>query len=109
MANIRVLLVDDHKVLREGLRALLDSYADIEVVGEASDGREALQKAARLEPEVVVMDISMAGMDGIEATRRLRRFSSAPHVVVLTQHDEPQFVSSLLNAGAAGYVLKRMG
>ncbi len=109
MNKIRVLLVDDHAILREGLRALLDRQADIEVVGEACDGQEALDMAIRFQPDVVVMDISMVGMDGLEATRHLREMQPDMRVVVLTQHDDPLFVNSSLEAGASGYVLKRMG
>ncbi len=109
MDKIKVLLVDDHAILREGLRMLLGGQPDIEVIGEAGDGQEALDKAALLQPDVVLMDISMAGMDGLEATRELRRTQPETQIIVLSQHDEPQFVSSLLEAGAAGYVLKRMG
>lgn len=109
MDRIKVLLVDDHTVLREGLRMLLGCQPDIEVIGEAGEGREALEKAAHLQPDVVLMDISMAGMDGLEATRQLRRTQPETHIIVLSQHDEPQFVHSLLEAGAASYVLKRMG
>ncbi len=109
MHRIKVLLVDDHAVLREGLRMVLGCQPDIEVVGEASDGQEALEKAAHLQPDVVLMDISMAGMDGLEATRELRRTQPETQIIVLSQHDEPQFVNSLLEAGAAGYALKRMG
>jgi DNA-binding NarL/FixJ family response regulator len=107
--KIKVLLVDDHAILREGLRMLLGCQPDIEVIGEAGDGQEALDKAALLQPDVVLMDISMAGMDGLEATRELRRTQPETQIIVLSQHDEPQFVNSLLEAGAAGYVLKRMG
>jgi len=107
--RIKVLLVDDHAVLREGLRMLLGCQPDIEVIGEAGDGQEALDKAAHLRPDVVLMDISMAGMDGLEATRKLRRTQPETQIIVLSQHDEPQFVNSLLEAGAVGYVLKRMG
>ncbi|MFQ5616384.1 MAG: response regulator [Anaerolineales bacterium] len=109
MNKIRVLLVDDHAILREGLRMLLSRNPDIDVIGEASDGHQALEMVAHHHPDVVVMDISMAGMDGLESTRRLRQTHPDARVVVLTQHDEPLFVNSLLEAGASGYVLKRMG
>ncbi len=109
MNNIRVVLVDDHAILREGLRVLISQQTDIEVVGEAGDGREALEKIAQLQPDIVVMDISMAGMDGLEATRQLNKMHPNTRVIVLTQHDDPVFINSLLEAGVAGYVLKRMG
>lgn len=109
METIRVLLVDDHKILREGLRSLLERQAGIEVVGEASDGQEALQKVEALQPDVVVMDVAMPGMDGLEATKHIKEQFPETRVLVLTQYDEQQFVMPLLRAGASGYVLKRSG
>jgi two-component system response regulator NreC len=109
MDNIRVVLVDDHAILREGLRMLISQQADIEVVGEAGDGRQALEIISKLRPDIVVMDISMAGMDGLEATRQLNETQPEVRIIVLTQHDDPVFINSLLEAGAVGYVLKRMG
>ena len=109
MADIRVLLVDDHRILREGLRSLLERQSDIRVVGEAGDGREAIQKVEALRPDVVVMDIAMPGMDGLEATVHIKAQHPRVHVLVLTQYDEEQFILPLLKAGASGYVLKRAG
>lgn len=103
---IRVVLVDDHSVVRLGLRSLLDAAPDIDVVGEASDGEEALTLAGRVEPDVVVMDLSMTGMGGAEATRELARRHPASRVLVLTMHDEEEYLIPLLEAGASGYVVK---
>jgi NarL family two-component system response regulator LiaR len=107
--KIRVLIVDDHAILREGVRSLLTLQKDLEVVGEAADGAEALSVVAEKHPDVVVMDIAMPGMDGIEATRRLKETSPQSKVLVLTQHDNKEYIFSVLQAGAAGYVLKRAG
>ncbi len=105
-APIRVLLVDDHGVFRLGLRALLDRAPELTVVGEASSGREALAQAAALKPDVIVMDVSMAEMDGAEATRRLVASGSPARVLALTMHDEREYLIPLLEAGARGYVVK---
>ncbi len=102
----KVLLVDDHKIVREGLRALLEEESDIEVVGEAGDGREAIDLVSERRPEVVVMDISMPGMDGVEATRRIRKMNPRVKVVALSIHAEKQFVAGMLRAGASGYLVK---
>lgn len=107
MSKIRVLLADDHAVLREGLRSLLSLQEDIEVVGEASDGQEAIEQVKQLDPDVVVMDIAMPRMDGLEATRFLKQEHPETRVLILTQHDNREYVFSLLQAGAAGYVLKK--
>jgi len=109
MSKIRVLLADDHAVLREGLRSLLSLQDDIEVVGEATDGQAALEMVRQLHPDVVVMDIAMPVMDGLEATRRLKQEYPETRVLILTQHDNREYVFSLLQAGAAGYVLKKSG
>jgi two-component system response regulator NreC len=107
MSKIRVLLTDDHAILNAGLRALLSCYDDVEVVGEAQDGAEALKRVEELHPDVVLMDIAMPGMNGIEATRRIRDQYPETRVLVLTQHGEGQYVLALMDAGASGYVLKR--
>ncbi len=107
MSKIRILIADDHSIVREGVRMILDSEDDFEVVGEASTGREALEEARRLRPDVVVMDISMPDMTGIEATRKISGELPAVQVMGLTMHEDEGYVFELLKAGAAGYVLKR--
>jgi DNA-binding NarL/FixJ family response regulator len=104
--KIRVLLVDDHAVVRLGLSALLATDAEMDIVGEASDGHAAIELAARLEPDVVVMDIVMPGMDGVTATRELARRLPNVRVIALTMHDEEDYLIPLLEAGAAGYIVK---
>ena len=107
-SGIRVLMVDDHAILREGLRALLSYYDDVEVVGEAQDGAEALERVKELQPDVVLMDIAMPGMNGLEATRLIREKYPQTRVLILTQHEDPQYVVPLLQAGASGFVTKRV-
>jgi DNA-binding NarL/FixJ family response regulator len=103
---IRILVADDHALLRNGLRAMLDAQDDLEVVGEAADGEEALAATAALRPDVVVMDIRMPRVDGIEATRRLAAQGEAPRVLVLTTFDLDEYVFEALRAGADGFMLK---
>ncbi len=103
---ITVLLADDHAVVRDGLKVLLQQSADIRVVGEAADGREAVQLAQQLAPDVVIMDITMREMNGIEAARLLRETCPATRVVMLSMHSNAEHVFRALEAGAAGYVLK---
>ena len=103
---IRVLIVDDHTPFRQGLRALLNSLTEMEVAGEAENGEEAIRKAAKLQPDVILMDIQMPGMNGIEATRLI--YQSSPHigVIVLTMFEDDDSVFSAMRAGARGYLLK---
>jgi two-component system NarL family response regulator len=103
---MRVLLADDHRIVREGLRAILERDAWCSVVGEAGGGREAVQLARALEPDVVVMDVAMSDLNGIEATRQI--LANAPHVrvVALSSHSDRRYVKAILGAGACGYVLK---
>ncbi|WP_328539521.1 response regulator transcription factor [Streptomyces sp. NBC_00344] len=103
---IRVLLVDDHQVVRRGLRTFLEIQDDIEVVGEASDGREGVARAEELRPDVVLMDIKMPGMDGIEALRKLAELANPAKVLVVTSFTEQRTVVPALRAGASGYVYK---
>ena len=107
MSKIRILLVDDHAILREGLRALLCYYDDMEVVGEAQNGVEALSRIDELSPAVVVMDVAMPVMGGIEATRLIHQTHPEVHVLVLTQYDDWRYIQPILQAGASGYVTKR--
>lgn len=103
---VRVLVVEDMPLLRQGICHLLKTQPDIEVVGEAGDGREAIAKTLETRPDVVLMDVSMPHVDGLEATRQIKRNSPNTKVLVLTIHDEPEYVEALLGAGAAGYLLK---
>lgn len=103
---IRVLLVDDHRILREGLRALLVEQPGIEVVGEASNGAEGVAQVAALRPDVVIMDMVMPGMGGIEATAEIHRRFPGSKVLVLSMYDDAEYVQQVIRAGAAGYVLK---
>jgi two-component system, NarL family, response regulator NreC len=102
--TIRILLVDDHSVLRAGLKSLLDSEPDMRVVGEASTGEEALDRVSLLKPDVVVMDLSMPGMGGLEATRQIA--GNGTRVLVLTMHAEDEYLLAVLEAGGSGYVRK---
>lgn len=106
MDVIRVVLADDHMVVRAGLKAVLSGARDIDVVGEASNGKEALALADRLHPHVVVMDLSMAEMDGLSATRELVTRADPPKVLVLTMHGEEEYLIQVLEAGASGYLVK---
>lgn len=107
MRKIRVLIADDHAVLRDGLHALLNMYEDIEVVGEAADGLEALERTLELQPDVVLMDIAMPRLGGLEAALELRQRKLPTKVLVLTQYDNKEYVFHMLKAGAAGYILKK--
>ena len=107
MDRTKILVVDDHAIMRDGIRALLNLHDDIEVVGEASEGKEAVEKAQELMPDMVIMDIAMPGMDGLEATRRIRKKSPKMKVLILTQHDNKEYILSVIKAGASGYVPKR--
>ncbi len=106
MSKIKVLLADDHTIVRQGLRALLDSQEDIEVVGEAKDGRQAFEKTKELLPDVVVIDITMPNLNGVEATRQIKKLNQEIKVLVLTVHDNEEYVHQILQAGASGYLLK---
>ena len=105
--SIKILLVDDHAVLREGLKALLNSEDDLHVIGGANSGREALQLIDGLRPDVVVTDISMPGLNGIETTRQLRARYDALKIIILSMHEDQAYVTEALQAGANGYVVKQ--
>lgn len=106
MEKIRVLVVDDHTIVRDGIRALLGLAGDIEVVGEAENGREALDRVRELVPDVVLMDVAMPTMDGLEATRRIHREFPQTKVLALTQYDDREYVFSVVEAGAQGFISK---
>ena len=105
---IRTLIVDDHAMLREGIRALLSIQKDIEVIGEASDGKEAMEKTVALQPDVVLLDIGMPGMDGLEAARQIKKIKPDVKILILTQHDNREYILSAIKAGVSGYVPKRV-
>ena len=106
MKRIRVMLADDHVLVREGTRELLEREEDMEVVGEADNGEQAVELATRLEPDVALMDIAMPKLNGIEATKQIKAICPATAVLMLTAYDDDQYVFALLEAGAAGYLLK---
>ena len=106
MKKIKVLIVDDHTLVRQGIRALLALTADIEIVGEAADGREAIDKIQELKPDVVLMDLAMRSMGGLEATRIIRREFPSTKVIAVTQYDDSEYVIPVIEAGARGFVNK---
>ena len=104
--TIRLFLADDHTVVRQGLAKLLDAEPDLEVIGEAENGREAVKQAEKLRPDVVIMDIAMPLMNGIEATRQIVRLAPRPKVIILSMYTHDRYISELLKIGASGYLLK---
>jgi DNA-binding NarL/FixJ family response regulator len=104
--TIRILVVDDHPIVRQGLKTLLEGHSGWQVIGEASDGAEALEKAGELSPDVMVLDVTMPRMNGLEACRLLRRQYPDLEILFVTQHDSPQMMREALEAGARGYVVK---
>jgi DNA-binding NarL/FixJ family response regulator len=107
VSKIRILIVDDHAILREGVRALLQTHEDLDVVGEASDGQEAIAAVERLDPDVVLMDIAMPGLGGIEASLELKKLGRRARILILSQYEDREYVRRLLKAGVSGYVLKK--
>ncbi len=107
MGKIKILVVDDHAVMRDGIRALLAVHDDFEIVGEASEGKEAIDKVLELAPDVVIMDIAMSGLDGLEATRCIVTKNQKVKIIILTQHNNKEYTLSAIKAGAIGFVPKR--
>lgn len=107
MKKIRLLIADDHALVREGIRALLSNCEDMEVVGEATDGRQAIDMARKLSPDIVLMDIAMPGLGGLEATLEIRSTFPDVKVLVITQYDNKEYIYRFLKAGVSGYVLKK--
>jgi two-component system response regulator NreC len=105
--SLRILVADDHATVRQGLKLLIESQPDMEVVGEAADGKHVLEQAETLRPDIVVMDISMPGMNGLVTTRMLKRAHPTIAVVALTRHEEETYLEELLRGGASGYILKQ--
>ena len=107
MKKIRVLIADDHALFREGIRALLSKYEDLEVTGEAADGKEAIEQVKKLRPDIVLMDIAMPGLGGLEATLEIKKIYPEVKILVLTQYSDQEYLYRFLKAGVSGYVLKR--
>jgi DNA-binding NarL/FixJ family response regulator len=105
--RIRVLIADDHALMREGVKALLAATFDLDVVGEAEDGDDAIEETRRLDPDVVLMDVAMPGLGGLEATLAIRKEKPETKILVLTQYGDREYVSRFLKAGVSGYVLKK--
>ena len=104
--SVRILVVDDHTIVRQGLKALLEAQPDFQVVGEADNGREAVKKAQELSPEVVIMDIAMPILNGLEATRQIKRVLPETKVIALTMYNDEEYVFQILKSGASGYLIK---
>lgn len=106
MNRIRILIVDDHEIFRRGLRSLLESRPEFQILGEAADGMQAIEKAKELKPELIVMDVSMPQLDGLQATRLIRKQLPSTKILILSQHDTSHMLSAAFEAGANGYVTK---
>lgn len=107
MSKTKIIIADDHTLVREGIIALLSHYDDVVVVGEASDGKEAIEKIEKLKPDIVLMDIAMPGLGGLEATIEIRKRNPDVKILVLTQYDDREYISRFLKAGVSGYLLKK--
>src|SRR6516225_6508446 len=106
MTRVKLLLADDHEIVREGLRSLLGARRDFEIVGEAADGREAVALVEELKPDIVILDISMPLLNGLEATRQILKMRPQTKVLILTMHESDSLVRDILDVGARGYILK---
>jgi DNA-binding NarL/FixJ family response regulator len=106
MKKIRLLVADDHKIFRQGIKKLLEDESDLQVVGEASDGRDAVKKATELKPDVILMDIAMANLNGLEATRQIKKQLPSAKVIMVTMHKNEEYVLQSFQAGASGFILK---
>jgi two-component system response regulator NreC len=106
MDKIRILLADDHTILRDGIRSLLEEEADMQIIGEAEDGRTAVKMACQLEPDVILMDIGMPLLNGLEATRQIKRDCKHARILILTMHENEEYIRQVLASGAMGYILK---
>ncbi len=106
MKKVKLLVADDHKIFRQGIKKLLDEESDLQVVGEAADGREAVKKATELKPDVILMDIAMANLNGLEATKQIKKVLPDIKVIMLTMHKNEEYVLQSFQAGASGYILK---
>jgi two-component system response regulator NreC len=104
--KIRILLADDHTILRAGLKMMLNAQPDMEVIGEAQDGRQAIHEAQKLQPDIILMDITMPDMNGIEATKQIKKTQPEIKVLILTMHEHDEYIFQALRAGASGYILK---
>ena len=107
MSKLRILLADDHETVREGLKTILNAQTDMEVIAEAPDGRSAVERTSLLHPDIVIMDVSMPGMNGLRATQAIREMCPTAKVLTLTRHTEEGYLHQLMRAGASGYVLKQ--
>jgi two-component system response regulator NreC len=106
MKKIRLLVADDHKIFRQGITKLLEQEPDLQVVGEAADGREAVKKATELKPDLVLMDIAMANLNGLEATRQIKKVLPETKIIMVTMHKNEEYILQSFQAGASGYILK---
>jgi two-component system response regulator NreC len=106
MKKLRLLVADDHKIFRQGITKLLEEESDMNIVGEAADGREAVQKATELKPDVILMDIAMANLNGLEATKKIKKVLPSARVIMLTMHKNEEYILQSFQAGASGYILK---
>ncbi len=106
MKKVKLLVADDHKIFRQGIKKLLEEESDLQVVGEAADGREAVKKATELKPDVILMDIAMANLNGLEATKQIKKVLPSVKVIMLTMHKNEEYILQSFQAGASGFILK---